>query len=38
MPSILRPTPLPEPRTCTVAARFKALKTKKTGDCDEPDS
>src|ERR1700728_1045189 len=38
MPSISRPTPPPELWTCTVAARFKAPKTNKTGDCDEPDS
>jgi hypothetical protein len=38
MPSISHPTTLHEPRTGTVAARLNAPKTKKTGDCDEPDS
>jgi hypothetical protein len=38
MPSISRRTTVHAVRTCTVAARLNAPKTKKTGDRDEPDS
>jgi hypothetical protein len=38
MPSISQHTTVHALRTCTVAARFNAPKTEKTGDRDEPDS